>query len=165
MLEYKAIFRSGDRLSGSTYGEPIFGNLNIPNLNQLQEYRFVKVFLSDALINADISGNDESHVCVQIKNKQPINLVRSSGSGSSLGASFLGMVPFVLKESGQAGLYYLTHSDERSYLVFGINDFQDTNLELLLSDGSNDAIEDPGQDRFSGWTVCLTMRPVKSLED
>lgn len=165
MLDYKAVFRSGDRLSGSDYGNPIYSNLNFPNLTMLQDYQFCKVFVSDALINADISGNDESHVCISLVGKQPINLVRSSGTGSNSGANFLTMVPYQLKENAGSGLYYLTHTDERSYMLLAMNDLQDSNVEFRLTDGSDQLIEEPNVDAFKGYGFCLNLRPIKSLMD
>ena len=163
-FNYKAVFRSADRLSGSAYGEPVYSNLNFPNLTMFQDYQFAKVFVSDALVNADISGTDQSHVCIQLVNKSPMNVVRASGTGSNGGASFLAMVPFILKEAGQTGLYYMTHSDERSYFVLPWNELQDTNISFRLTDGSDQLIEEPNQTDFIGYSFCLTIEPIKSLK-
>ena len=162
-IHYKAVFRSGDRLSGSAYGEPVFSNLNFPNLSMLQDYQFAKVFVSDALINADISGTDQSHVCIQMVGKQPLNSVRVSGNGSSNSAPFLAMVPFVLKEAGQTGLYYTVTTDERSYFVLPMPELQDTNISFRLTDGSDQLIEEPAQTDFIGYSFCLTIEPIKSI--
>lgn len=163
-FHYKVEFRSQDRLSGSDYAEPVYSNLNFPNLTRLQEYQFVKVFLCEAVINADISGGEISHLQVEVVGKNPVNVVRSSGTGTK-SVNNLRLVPFDRKESGQANLYTLLMSDERDYLVFPLAELQDTNIQFRISTGDDELILEPSQGDFEGYNFALTLEPIKSLLD
>lgn len=160
MYFQRLVLRSGDRKAGSTYGNPRYTGISFPS--QMNDAEFYKIYLLNGSVSAEIpSGGDESHLGVHIVNKQPINQVRATGSGSA-GAGLLGMLPFHHKEQSNANFYDKgSHDTADNYVLLAQHDIQDGNIELNITDGKDTyTVTEPSSGTFSAWTIVLGFVPV-----
>ena len=165
MYFQRLVLRSGDRKAGSTYGNPRYSGISFPS--QMNEAEFYKVYLLNASVSAEVpAGGDESHLGVHIVNKQPVNQIRGTGSGSA-GAGLVGMLPFAKKEQSNANFYDKgAHGDTAdNYVLLAQHDIQDGNIELNITDGKDTyTITEPSSGTFSAWTIVLGFVPVTREE-
>lgn len=158
---YKVEIHSDDRQASSSYAQPYYPNVNIPNLRKLQDYDFVKVRVGEAIVNADITSGDRSRVEIGLLNKSAMNAVKA-GDGTKIQATHLCHVPFILKESGHANLYSFRHNTNDDYLLFPIHEFHDNNLTFTLTNGDHADIVAPSSASFDGYVFTLLIEPVKA---
>jgi len=143
---------SQNRLAGSSYAEPIFNNINLPA--PTNNYDFVKLYVPTAVVGADISGGDPGHININIKNKAPMNQSEGRGSGSTT-SYHIAVVPYQIKETGKNYLYYHSAGQrDGDYLLYPVNEFQDCNLQLEITDGNHNLVEEPNTP-FDNYTIIL----------
>lgn len=146
--------------AAGSYGQPKFTGLSFSA--QMDYADFYKVSVVEAFINADLSGGDQSHLVVNIKNKSPINQIDATGTGSK-SSYHLTLVPVEDKVSGGANSYTLKYPDRcKEYLLFNKHDFFDGNLELEILDGTETyfALE-PTSGDYQDWTITLAFEPCR----
>jgi len=156
----RLVFHAGDKQAGSTYGSPIFTGVNMPNLTNCD---YVKVRVLEAQIGCEIaSGGDESHIELSIVGKRPLNQSVATGQGTKRTGGELAHIPFQLKEQSQAGFYFTTNRDqEHDYLVFPVQEFQDTTIQFLMTDGGDvGEIEEPSASSFADYVIVLGIEPI-----
>lgn len=157
---YKLEIDSGDRQQSSTYAHPFYTNVNLPNLNNLQDYDFVKVRVAEAIVNADITSGDRSRVEIELLNKSALNGVRAANG--TIKTTHLCHVPFFVKESGHANMYCFRNTHPDDYLLFPISAFQDNNMEFHLTNGDHADIAAPSSADFEGYVFTLLIEPVRA---
>lgn len=150
--------RSGDKLSSSSYGQPIFRNVQLTS--HMGKYDFIKVRVVEASINIDLDDLFTSQLLVNVVNKAPINQTRGTGTGSTVGYE-LACVPFLAEDkvaSSNQALFTLQHAPPcSSYLIFPKNEFHFSDLELRITDATGTALITAPAGTYLGWNITLSI--------
>lgn len=150
--------KSGDKLSSSSYGQPIFKQVQLTS--HMGKFDFVKVRVVEASINIDLDDLFTSQLVVNVVNKAPMNQTRATGTGST--ASYeLAVVPFFAEDkvaSSNQALFTLHHAPPcSSYLIFPKNEFHFSDLELKITDATGAAVIVAPVGTYLGWNITLSI--------